>query len=103
MPGYYITMVGNIFELDVLADTSKGLVNQSFYVEKPKTVDNENGQQGNMFSLRTTDSNKPLFIAFDNKQVKAYADTPQVQAHNNMTFAINIIKFNVILNIVTKL
>ena len=101
MPGYFITMSGNSFILQNLANSNKDLMKQSFYIEKPKTVDNENGQKGKMFSIRTTDNNQPMFIAFDNKQVKAYADTPQVQAHNNMTLAVNSVKFNVILNIIT--
>uniref|UniRef100_A0A6C0EXW4 phosphoinositide phospholipase C n=1 Tax=viral metagenome TaxID=1070528 RepID=A0A6C0EXW4_9ZZZZ len=101
MPGYFITMSGNGFILQNLANSNKDLMKQSFYIEKPKTADNENGQQGKLFSIRTTDNDQPMFIAFDNKQVKAYADTPQVQAHNNMTFAVNSVKFNVILNIIT--
>ena len=105
MPGYFITLNANAFILQMLATNSKDLINQTFYVEKGKIIDKE--ASGPLYSIRTItiDSSVtteiPLYIAFENKLVKAYADSPQIEAHNNMSFFINTVKFRIIINILT--
>ena len=105
MPGLYITLNSNTFILQELSSNKKDLLMQAFYIEKPKTVDVEhNGSGGNAeipASIRTTDNDKPLYISCENKQVKAYPDSPQVQAHNNMSVYINPVAFKMIINIIT--
>ena len=100
MSGYFITLSGNSFILQKLSTNKKELINQSFYVENGKTQDAE--ADGPLYSIRTV-ANKPeyKYIAFENKLVKAYTDTPQVIAHNNMSFYINTIKFNIIVKFIT--
>jgi hypothetical protein len=99
MPGYYVTLIGNRFGLQNLGTKKKDLINQAFYVVKPRTIDNE--QDKYMISIKTTNNDNPLFIAFENKTVKAYSDSTQIQAHNNMTFLINTVKFQIVIKIIT--
>jgi len=100
MSGYFITLSGNSFILQKLSTNTKELINQSFYVENGKSQDAE--ADGPLYSIRTV-ATKPKYkyIAFENKLVKAYADTPQVVAHNNMSFYINVIKSNIIVKFIT--
>jgi hypothetical protein len=99
LPGTYITLTGNLFMLQTMMTKKADLLKQAFYVEKPKTVDNE--QNKPMISIRTTDSDLPMYISFENKLVKAYADSPQVEAHNNMSFYVNVVPFQMSINIIT--
>ena len=102
LPGMYITLLGESFNLQELALNKKGLVNQAFYAEIPKTTDNEQpGDKGKMFSIRTFTEPKPLYIAFENKIIKAYYDSPQIEAHNNMTFFVKENKYKMIIKIIT--
>lgn len=104
LPGKYITLIGESFNLQELSLNKKGLVNQAFYIEKPKTTDDEQGgNKGEMISIRTFDNTNPLYLAFDNKITKAYTDMPQVQAHNNMTFFVKNIKYKMVVKIITLL
>jgi hypothetical protein len=99
IPGYFITLNGNAFILQTLYKTSKELNNQSFYVEIGKIIDKE--VDNPLYSIRTVSNDTPLYIAFENKLVKSYADSPQIEAHNNMSFFINTVKFKTIINILT--
>ena len=102
LPGMYITLLGESFNLQELALNKKGLVNQAFYAEIPKTTDNEQpGDKGKMFSIRTFTEPKPLYIAFENKIIKAYYDSPQIEAHNNMTFFVKENKYKMIIKIIS--
>ena len=102
LPGLYITLVGESFNLQDLSLNKKGLVNQAFFIEKPKTTDDEQaGIKGEMISIRTFNNTNPLYLAFDNKITKAYNDLPQIQAHNNMTFFVKQIKYQMIVKIIT--
>ena len=102
LPGMYITLVGESFNLQYLALNKKGLVNQAFFIEKPKTTDEEQpGNKGDMISIKTFNNTTILYLAFDNKVTKAYADLPQTQARNNMTFFVKEIKYNLIIKLIT--
>ena len=102
LPGMYITLLGKTFNLQTLSINKKGLVNQTFFIETPKTTDNEQvGNKGEMISIRTFSNTKPLYLAFENKYLKAYEDLPQIQAHNNMTFFVKENKTKIIIKIIT--
>ena len=102
MPGFYITLNGNSFNLQELSEKKKDLINQAFYVEKPKTIDDEyDTTKGEMISIRTFSNDNPLYLAYENKHVKAYGDSPQIQAKNNMTFFIKEVKYQTIIKIIT--
>ena len=88
-----------LFDLELLSTNKKNLLNQALYIENPKTIDKET--DGNMVSIRTTDDSKPKYLAFENKIVKAYPNTPQVEALNNMTFTLHIPKFKYIIKLIT--
>jgi len=99
MPGYYVTLNGNRFGLQTLGTKKIDLIKQAFYVVKPRTIDGE--QDKYMISIKTTSNDKPLYIAYENKAVKAYSDSTQIQAHNNMTFFVNTVKFQIVVQIIT--
>ena len=99
IPGYFITLNGNAFILQTLATKRVDLMNQAFYVVIGKTIDTE--VDSPLYSIRTVSDDTPLYIAFENKLVKAYADSPQVEAHNNMSFFIKTVKFKMFINILT--
>ena len=96
--GYFITLNGNSFILQALATNNKDLINQTFYIENGKIQDNEIDKI--LYSFKTA-TDPPLYIAFENKLVKAYADSPQIVAYNNMTCAVNTVNFKMIINILT--
>ena len=104
IPGLYITLNEGLFNMQYLAKNKKGLINQAFYIEKPKATDDElseNSNKGEMISIRTFDDDKPLYIAYENKSVKSYPDVPQLQARNNMTFFVKDIKYQIVIQIIT--
>jgi len=103
-PGLYITLNNNIFQMERLSKTKKGLVNQAFYFEKPKISDDElseNVNKGDMISIRTFNNDKVLYLANENKNVKAYSDAPQIQARNNMTVFVKSINYEMVIKIIT--
>jgi hypothetical protein len=97
--GFFITMNSTLFDLENLSTNKKNLLNQALYIEKPKSTDKEIDSM--MLSIKTTDDKKPMYLAYENKIVKAYADAPQAEAQNNMTFILHIIPFKYIIKIVT--
>jgi len=103
-PGLYITLNNNIFHMERLSKNKKGLINQAFYFEKPKISDDElseNVNKGDMISIRTFNNDKVLYLANENKNVKAYSDAPQIQARNNMTFFVKSINYEMVIKIIT--
>lgn len=103
-PGLYITLNNNIFHMERLSKNKKGLINQAFYFEKPKISDDElseNVNKGDMISIRTFNNDKVLYLANENKNVKAYSDAPQLQARNNMTFFVKSINYEMVIKIIT--
>lgn len=103
-PGLYITLNNNIFHMERLSKNKKGLVNQAFYFEKPKISDDElseNVNKGDMISIRSFSNDKVLYLANENKNVKAYSDAPQIQARNNMTFFVKSINYEMVIKIIT--
>ena len=103
-PGLYITLNNNIFHMERLSKNKKGLVNQAFYFEKPKISDDElseNVNKGDMISIRSFSNDKVLYLANENKNVKAYSDAPQLQARNNMTFFVKSINYEMVIKIIT--
>ena len=75
------------------------LFQQSFFFEKSRITDSEQGEK--LVSVKLVDPKNALYIAFENKMIKAYAESSQVQAMNNMTFAIRTIPFQMHIRIVT--
>jgi len=103
-PGLYITLNNNIFHMERLSKNKKGLINQAFYFEKPKISDDElseNVNKGDMISIRSFITDKVLYLANENKNVKAYSDAPQIQARNNMTFFVKSINYEMVIKIIT--
>ena len=103
-PGLYITLNNNIFHMERLSKNKKGLINQAFYFEKPKISDDElseNVNKGDMISIRSFSNDKVLYLANENKNVKAYSDAPQIQARNNMTFFVKSINYEMVIKIIT--
>ena len=101
VPGLYITLNGGIFNLEYLAEKKKGLIKQAFYFEKPKTLDTEQINKGEIISIRNFDDKNILYLAYENRNVKAYSNLPQTEAHNNMTFFIKPIKYQTVVKIIT--
>ena len=103
-PGLYITLTNTLFDLQNLSKNKKELINQAFYFEKPKINDdeaNENINKGDMISIRTFNTDTVLYLAIENKNVKAYSDVPQIQAKNNMTFFVKSNNYEIIIKIIT--
>jgi hypothetical protein len=100
--GSFLTYNNNTFILQPLGQNKRDLLVQSFYVETGKVKDNEQGsEKGELISLKLSDDARPLYVAFENKGIKAYADSPQVQSMNNMSFFVNQPKNEIILKIIT--
>jgi hypothetical protein len=100
--GMFLTFNNNSFILQKLGTTKKDLVLQSFYAEIAKAKDNEaDPSKGNLVSFRLIDDNRPMYIAFENKVVKAYPNSEQIQAHNNMSFYVKQVDYNMVLKIIT--
>jgi len=94
-----ITLNNNYFDIQNRAKSKADLNKQSFYFEKSKSNDNDTTNP--MVSIRTIDPNKTMYLAFENKQTKAYSNTPQVQAQNNMSFILHIIPFQLQIKLIT--
>jgi len=102
IPGLFITLNGGSFNLQNLFKTKKGLINQAFYIEKPKIKDDEYDlSKGEMISIRTFSDEPPLYLAFENKSVKTYSNNPQIQARNNMSFFVKEVKYQSVIKIIT--
>ena len=99
MPNNFITMNNNAFNLNNMAKKKKELLSQALYIENPKTIDKET--DGEMISIRTTDDDNPMYIAFENKLTKAYSNIIEVEAQNNMTFIVHKIPFKFVIKIIT--
>jgi hypothetical protein len=100
-PGLYLTLNNTAFTLQSLAENKKGLVNQAFYFVKPKTSDKEQSNKGLMVSIKTYDSTTPLYFTYQNKNLKALNDAPQIELHNNMTFLVNEVKSQTVIKMIT--
>lgn len=94
-----ITLNGNYFDVQSRAKSKAELNKQSFYFEKSKANDNDTTNP--MVSIRTIDPNNIMYVAFENKQTKAYANTPQIQAQNNMSFILHVIPFKLQIKLIT--
>jgi len=95
----YITYNNASFIMSSKGKEKQTLFQQSFFVEKSRVNDSEQGDK--LVSVKLVDPKNALYMAFENKMVKAYAESPQVQAMNNMSFAIRIIPFQIHIKIVT--
>ena len=102
IPGFFITLStnSNTFNLATLGTSNQELMNQAMYIEKPKKIDNN--YIGDMISVRATNETTPLYLAAENKVVKAYADSNKVDAKSNMTFIIHKLNFRHVIKIITK-
>lgn len=100
IPGFFITLTTNSFNLENLATSNQNLLNQAMYIEKPKMIDNN--YIGDMISIRTTNDTTPLYLATENKVVKAYIDNTLAEAKSNMTYIIHKINFRHVINIITS-
>ena len=97
--GMFITLNTNLFDLKELSNNRKDLLNQALYIEYPQIKDDE--IQDKMISIRTTDDETPMYLAYENKIVKAYGKTTQLEAKNNMSFILHILKFTHIIKFIT--
>jgi len=97
--GFFITNKSTNFYLENLASNKKDLLKQAMYIEKPKIRDNTIVNQ--MISMRTANDDTPLYLAFENKLVKAYANIANTQAYRNMTFIVHKIPFKYVIKIFT--
>ena len=95
----FITLNGNYFDMEGKSNRKLELNKQSFYFEKSKISDNENGDD--LVSLRIIDPNNIIYMAFENKQTKAYPNTPQIEAQTNMSFILHIIPFKIQIKLIT--
>lgn len=100
-PGMFITYNNGTFILNKLGNTKKELQYQSFFAEKSKIKDNEGNDNTELIMLKTIDNENPQYIAFENKNIKAYGSSGNVEAMNNMSFYINKINFNIVIKIIT--
>lgn len=98
-PGYFITLNSGTFNLENLATSNAELLKQTFYIETPKVLDNDITNQ--MVSLRTVDDTNPLYLAFENKIVKAYTNLTNDSLKSNMTFITHRKPFKYIIKIIT--
>jgi hypothetical protein len=96
---YLITLNNNYFDLQEKAKSKANLNKQSFYFEKSRVNDNPEG--GQLVSIKNIDPNNTMYLAFENKQVKAYPNTPQIQAQNNTSFILHIIPFQIQVRLIT--
>jgi hypothetical protein len=94
-----ITFNTNYFDIEPKGNTKIEINKQSFYFEKSKVLDNEQG--GELVSLRIIDPNNTMYLAFENKQAKAYPNSPQIEAQNNMSFILHIIPFQIQIKLIT--
>jgi hypothetical protein len=97
---YLITLTGNYFDLEEKAKNKAELTKQSMYFEKSR-VSISNTAEDNLVSIRNIDMNNTMYIAYENKQVKAYPNTPQIQAQNNTAFIIHAIPFKIQVRLIT--
>ena len=94
-----ITLNANYFNL-APKDNNKAILNtQSFYFEKSQVIDDEHSEK--LISLRVIDPNKAMYLAFENKQAKAYAKSTQIEAQNNISFILHIIPFQIQIKLIT--
>ena len=98
-PGYFVTMNSSIFDLQNLSKDRQNLLNQTLYIVNPKTIDKEIDNK--MVSISNTDDKNPIFLAYENKIVKAYPDSPNEEAYSNMTFILHVMPFKYIIKIIT--
>jgi hypothetical protein len=97
---YLITLTNNYFELQEKAKNKAELNKQSIYIEKSR-VNDTTPEGGQLVSIRTIDPNTTMYLAFENKQVKAYPNSPQIQAQNNTSFILHIIPFQIQVRLIT--
>jgi hypothetical protein len=95
----YITYNNASFIMSNKGKDKQALFQQSFFFEKSRVTDSEQGEQ--LISIKLVDPQNVLYMAFENKIVKAYAESPQIQAMNNMSFYIRTIPFQMHIKIVT--
>ncbi len=110
----FITLNANYFDLSQKARKKKDIITQSMYFEKSSINDNEinagdgdggdsdntygniTRQNSNKFILiRNMNIDNTMYMAFENKQVKAYPKSPNIEAQNNMSLILHIIPFNI--------
>lgn len=97
--GNFISLNGNYFDIVPLSNKKEILNTQSFYFEKSKSNDDTSIKE--MVSVKTIDPSNSMYIACENKKIKAYGDIPQVQAQNNMSFYLHIVPFKIQIKIIT--
>ena len=99
-PGYFITFNSEGFNLQNISMLNNNLKDNIFYIENPKTIDNEIDKQ--MVSMRLADNSKPVYLTI-NEQKQASANLLlNINMNNNMTFIIHNSYFRYVMTIHTK-
>ena len=98
-PGFFITLNSGTFNLENLATSNAELLKQTFYIEKPKIVDDDITNQ--MVSIRTVDDTSPLYLASENKIVKAYTNLTNASLYSNISFITHKKPFKYIIKIIS--
>ena len=65
------------------------------------SIANDNIYRNKLIFIRNMDVDNPMYLAFENKQVKAYPKSPQIDAQNNMSFILHIIPFKIQIKLIT--
>jgi hypothetical protein len=93
-----ISQNGNFFDLENLKNIKSDIYTQSFVFENSQVKD---ADDDNLYLVRTIKLQNPMYLAFENRMLKAYAYSGFAEAQNNMSFRIHIIPFNFIIKIFT--
>jgi hypothetical protein len=93
-----ITQNGSSFDLQQVKKIKTDIYKQSFVFEKSQITDSDDQQ---LLLIRTIDTQNPMYLAYQNKMTKAYANSSLIEAQNNMSFIIHVIPFNFQLQIFT--
>lgn len=97
----FLTYNNASFIMSSKGKTKVELFQQSYFFEKSRVTDKESSNSDDLVSIKLVDPKNAMYMAFENKMVKAYAESPQVQAMNNMSFTIHIVPFQMQIRLVT--
>ena len=100
-PGQFITYNAGTFMFNKLGVNKKELQYQAYLPEKSSINDNDIEVGTDLVMLRTVNEESPQYIGFDNKNVKAYSSSGNVEAINNMSMYVRKVDFRIVIKIIT--